>query len=527
MLRKPLNITVVICVALVHTPSAAQVAPPAVTWEWERALIGVEMGLAAGEISLGTLLPTMTSVEGSLLMMAPTLAAVEHSLLTLSPSLYVMGLDGSSSVFVDRHADTRFPQDTADAVYRRARAALNDREFQRAVDLFRQIIARYAQSRYVPQSMYYEAVSLYRMENERSYRTALEVLDRYRSRFPDDQISDAEQLYVRIQGQLARRGDSDAAAAVAARAAELAPVLAPGYVPSANTRWQGDDDDVRMQALNALLQMNAESAMPILRDVLANRASDRVHLRRRAVFLVAQKRTEGREEILLDAARNDPDLGVREQAVQWLAQVRTDAAVSALDSILQSSTERSMQQRAIMALSQHRSERSAEILREYALRADADVELRAYAIQWLGQKRGNSEFLRDLYPQLENGDLKERALFALSQRRTEENAQFLFGIAMDETEDIRMRTRALFWMGQMRGVNQDLYALYDRIDNRAMKEQLIAVYGQRRRDSLAVDQLIAIARNEQDTELRGKAIFWLGQTRDSRAIAVLREIINR
>ncbi len=116
---------------------------------------------------------------------------------------------------------------------------------------------------------------------------------------------------------------------------------------------------------------------------------------------------------------------------------------------------------------------------------------------------------------------------ALSQSRSEENAQFLFDIAMDETEDIRMRTRALFWMGQMRGVNQDLYTLYDRIDNRDMKEQLIAVYGQRRRDSLAVDQLISIARNEQDTELRSKAIFWLGQTRDSRAIEVLREIINR
>ena len=421
-----------------------------------------------------------------------------------------------------------FAQDSADAAFRRARSALNERDYERAVTLFNSLRTEYPQSRYLQQAMYYQAFALSRVATEASYRAALGILEEYRGRFPRERSGDVEQLSIRIQGLLARRGDSEAAAAVAATASELAPTPGPALAGSVGySRQSQADDDVRMQALNALLQMDAGNAIPILREVLANRDPARVAMRRRAVFLVAQKRIEGREEILLEAARNDPDLEVREQAVQWLSQVRTDQAVAALDSILQSSTERSLQEKAIVALSQHRSDRAGEILREYALREGADVDLRSQVIQWVGQRRGNTEFLRQLYPMLDNPDLKERTLFALSQRRNEENAQFLMGIAMDESEDTRMRTRALFWMGQMRGVNQDLYTLYDRVDGREMKEQLISVYGQRRRDSLAVNQLISIVRNEADNELRSKAIFWLGQTRDPRAIEVLRELINR
>ena len=44
-----------------------------------------------------------------------------------------------------------------------------------------------------------------------------------------------------------------------------------------------------MAALNALLQMDADRALPILRRVLARRDTCSEILRRKAVFLVAQK----------------------------------------------------------------------------------------------------------------------------------------------------------------------------------------------------------------------------------------------
>jgi hypothetical protein len=42
-----------------------------------------------------------------------------------------------------------------------------------------------------------------------------------------------------------------------------------------------------------------------------------------------------------------------------------------------------------------------------------------------------------------------------------------------------------------------------------------------------MDKLFAIAKNEPDRELRKKAIFWIGQSRDPRAAQFLQELINQ
>jgi HEAT repeat protein len=59
-----------------------------------------------------------------------------------------------------------------------------------------------------------------------------------------------------------------------------------------------------------------------------------------------------------------------------------------------------------------------------------------------------------------------------------------------------------------------------------MKEQLIFVYSQRK-DAQAVDKLMDIARRDTDPDLRRKAVFWLGQSRDPRAAQLLIELINQ
>ena len=59
-----------------------------------------------------------------------------------------------------------------------------------------------------------------------------------------------------------------------------------------------------------------------------------------------------------------------------------------------------------------------------------------------------------------------------------------------------------------------------------MREQLIFVYSQRHEPAM-VDKLFDIAKNEKDPELRKKAIFWLGQSRDPRVQQFLLDLINR
>jgi hypothetical protein len=293
-----------------------------------------------------------------------------------------------------------------------------------------------------------------------------------------------------------------------------------------------EEDDERTIALNALLNMDADRAVPILRQVLQRRDEGSVCLRRQAVFLLSQKRSPETARLLLDAARNDPDSEVRENAVFWLSQVDTPEATAALDSILQNAADRTLQEKAVFALSQQHSDAAARALRDHLERSGTSDDIKENIIFWLGQGGGRSpetaQYLKEFYARPSTSEtLKEKIIFSLSQMNLEENARWLIGIAQNERESIETRKNALFWAGQMSRVPfAELAAMYDRVQNRDMKEQLIFVYSQRK-ESEAVDKLMAIVRTETDRELRKNAMFWLGQSRDPRVADFLLEMINR
>lgn len=291
-------------------------------------------------------------------------------------------------------------------------------------------------------------------------------------------------------------------------------------------------DDERIEALNALMQMNSEQALPVLRRVLERRDRCSEVLRRKAVFIVSQRRNAEAADLLLWVVRNDPDRPTKSEAVFWLSQVDSERAVEVLEQILvKDAPDEELQKRAIFALSQTRSERAATILRDFVRRRDVETELRSDAIFWLGQSnRGeNSRFLREIFPTLENDELRERVLFSVSQRRSEENSRWLLDIAKDTRQSADIRKNALFWASQSGGATvADLSAIYDSSKNdRELRGQVIFALSQRRNDTAAVDKLLAIARAEEDRELRRNALFWLGQSRDPRAAAALEEIINK
>lgn len=281
-------------------------------------------------------------------------------------------------------------------------------------------------------------------------------------------------------------------------------------------------------ALNALLNMNAERALPILKEVLETRDECSVELRRQAVFLVSQHMTSETVDILLDLAhRNpDPDAEVREQAVFWLSQVDSPEAIDALEDILRTSDDREIQEKAVFALSQHSGARSTEILKEYAERRDVPEELRENAIFWLGQSPGGGEYLRQLYASADSETLKEKIIFGVAQSGERADGDWLLERALDRSEPIDVRKNALFWAGQM-GMDVDRLAeLYSSMSDREMKEQIIFVLSQTSDEREAVDQLMKIAREERDTELQKNAIFWLGQTDDDRVPEFLLSLIR-
>ncbi len=451
--------------------------------------------------------------------------------------------------------------DPADSVYRAAREALNRRDFRLAANLFGQIPERFARSGYAADALYWQAFALYRLGGDQDLRKARAVLRRQRQQFPRAAThGDATALESRIQGELARRGDSEAAEEISRTAITIAPPTpptppTPSAAPeppdppeppsppgtrrsrrstsastSSSASCATDDDDMKVAALNALQQMDEDKARPILQRLLARRDAGTACLRRKAVFLIAQQDRPGTEDILLGSARSDPDLEVRRQAVFWLSQVQTDRAVTALDSILRSSQDAEIQDKAVFALSQQDNPRAQQALRSYSERGDIPESIREKAIFWLGQRGGreNAAFLRSLYGRLKGEELKKKVLFSLSQMGGDENGRWLMAVARDTSETLEMRKQALFWAGQGNDILPiaELTRLYDTMNDREMREQLIFVYSQRE-EPAALDKLVEIAKKDPSPELRKRALFWLGQSDDTRALQAIQEIIDR
>ena len=414
---------------------------------------------------------------------------------------------------------TRDEQDPTDSLWRAAHQALNREDYQVAANLYGDLVRRYPKAARAGDALYWAAFALYKNDNLDRARSLLVTQERQYPKAAT--LRDAAALLARIQTALAKQGDEEATRWLSRHAQ-------PDTTRTGGCPTEDDDDDMRIAALNGLLQMDASNAVPILKKVLARRDACSAGMRRKAVILLSQKHTGETEDLLLDVAQHDPDSEVRQQAVFWLSQVSTDRAVGMLDSLLRTTDDEELREKALFALSQQSSPRAGQILRSYAENATAPADAREKAIRSLGQQHSseNAAFLRGLYGKLADEELKEKVILSLSQMGGADNAAWLMDIALNEREPIEMRKKALFWASQTGGNLAQLAGLYDRMQNREMKERLIFVYSQRH-EAAAVDRLIQIAKTEQDKELRKKAIFWLGQSHDPRAAQVLLEIIDQ
>jgi hypothetical protein len=429
----------------------------------------------------------------------------------------------------------------AQAAYRAAREALNRSNFEHAVQQFSLLRDSYPASQYAGDTYYWQAFALYRLEE---FKQALQLLDVQLESFPDARTTqEAKELQLRLQSLLGQRGDARAAQRAITQA-ERALLRGAEEVARAEARAEAramrsprdrqqqaceEEDDVRSAAINALMQMDAERALPVLMKVLQRRDECSVPLRKQAIFVLSQHGDADQvETIMLDVARNDPDPEVKESAVFWLSQVDSESAVDALADILATTDNPRIQDKAIFALSQHTSDRAAAILRDYAMDSSKPDHMRAQAIFWISQHGGytDPQFLIDLYPELDSPELKEKVFFALSQAPDEAAIEWMLQRALDRNEDMELRGQALFWAGQAGVEISRLEGLYDTELDREMKEHIIFALSQRTDEPGAIEQLIEIARTETDPELRKTAIFWLGQSGDDRAIQYLLELVE-
>jgi hypothetical protein len=99
-------------------------------------------------------------------------------------------------------------------------------------------------------------------------------------------------------------------------------------------------------------------------------------------------------------------------------------------------------------------------------------------------------------------------------------------VVRDDAASLETRKQALFWLGQGELPTRDLAHLYDGLGPFALREHFTFVISQRH-DDLAIDKLIDVARRDPDLQIRKQAMFWLGQSREPRAIKFFKDLLTR
>jgi hypothetical protein len=103
----------------------------------------------------------------------------------------------------------------------------------------------------------------------------------------------------------------------------------------------------------------------------------------------------------------------------------------------------------------------------------------------------------------------------------------LMQLARDEAVPSQTRRSSVFWLGQMAGdaVTANLAQLVaeDTLD-RAVRESAVFALSQRPKDE-GVPALIHVAQTNRDPAVRKRALFWLGQSNDPRALSLFESIL--
>ena len=432
-------------------------------------------------------------------------------------------LDGA---FLNRRPPAPWAQgDPADSLYRVAREALNRGDYRRAAQLFNDVARRYPSSNYAYVSAYYEAFSRYRigtteelMAADRALRTIAESssLSNARSWGRGDN-TDVEGLRTRIRGALAMRGDDRAADDVERRARQ------------AGSSCDQEDLMVRIEALNALSQMDANAAMPILRHVLERREDCLVELRRRAIFMLARRGDAEATSVLISAAKNDPNPTVRAEAVTYLPRMPGEAGLAALEDVLRTSDDERIQRAAVRALMSSDSPAARTSLRGLLERRDASETLRMQVLEAYSKERSTPDdatYLRSLYRNAESERMKMAIIGAIARIGGKDNQDWLTGIVRNTSESSQVRSAALQRLSRSDMPINDIGRLYDAADSRSMREQLMSALASRKEPE-ATDKLIEIARNSTDLDMRRMAINYLSRKNDPRATKLLMELIEK
>ena len=370
----------------------------------------------------------------------------------------------------------------AEQLYKDGTNALNESQWQRAVEQFSEVAAM--NGRRADAALYWKAYAL----NKAGHRgEAQSTIAELRRDFPHSEwLKDGAALELQI-----KQGNGQ--------------IVDPGGE---------SDEDLKLLAINSLMNSEPERAIPLLQGVLAN-PKNSARLKERALFVLAQSDSPQATQIIGGVARGQSGSDLQARAIHYLGISGTRYS-KLLQDIYAASSDVNVKRAVLQAYMT--SGAKEPVLA--AARGERDPELRQSAIHQLGAMGARNE-LQQLYASTSSVGDKEAILQA-------------FGVAGDSDDLIRIATtqgdsgvrkyaiRSLGPFGgeKARPVLVQIYTNEKDPELRHTAVQSMFVLGD------ATD-LVALARKESDPEMKQKLVEQLSVMGNKEARDYMLEILNK
>ncbi len=274
------------------------------------------------------------------------------------------------------------------------------------------------------------------------------------------------------------------------------------------------DDELRLLAIQGLMNSDAERALPLLKKVLEGPGSRRV--KDRALFVLAQNGSPAARQALGEVARGQNNPELQRKAVQYLGLFGGEESRKTLEEVYASTADAQLKRailRSFMLSGDH-----ARLFA--AARNEKEEEVRREAIRQLGLVHGLNE-LQQLYQSESSPALRRELLQAFFLAG---DATKLVEVAQNE-KDSELRRTAIRNLGLIHSDDSGkaLQAIYSKETDRVLKGEVLNAYFLQGNATA----LVAIARSEKDPELRKAAVQKLSLMRSKEATDYLMELLNK
>ncbi len=366
--------------------------------------------------------------------------------------------------------------------YDNGRDALDDDKFERAEEKFDEVAK--ANTAQADAALYWKAYAQNRL-GKRS--AALATISDLKQKYPQSRwLKDAGALQIEVQQSSGQPTKPEAQ----------------------------NDDELKMLAIQGLMNSDPQRAMPLLEKVLNGNATPKE--KSRAMFVMAQNGSPQSREILGRIASGQSNPELQRKAVEYLGLFGGAEARKTLSGVYASSSDDGVK-RAVLRSFMIAGDKDDLFA---AAKSEKNPALRREAIRQLGLVHGTSE-LEQLYRSETSSELRRDILQAFFLAG---DTQKLVDAAQNE-KDPEVRRAAVRNLGLVGGdaAGSALKTLYNKEQDRAIRAEVLnALFIQGN-----AKVLVALARNEKDPALKKTAVEKLALMNSKEATDYMMELLQK